>query len=203
MAKVSGIPSFYHALKGDRHIWIWQCFQVYGTTYLLFVNENIDYLSSGASFRFHPNGVLFNTPRGYKDIYSLKSNVKRSSFYTSFQRNASDANTLNSIDITLHAKKRKLLNLVFTQKSVSTSGTFINKHVDRWHELLVSSSDNDHRDWTEPINISERLDCLVFDILGDLCFGKSFEIVGRHPRSKISPFNYFMNYNNVSRVFLL
>jgi hypothetical protein len=30
LAKVTCLPSFYHAIKGDRHIWIWQCFQIYG-----------------------------------------------------------------------------------------------------------------------------------------------------------------------------
>ena len=29
-AKISSWPSFYHAVKGDRHIWIWQGFQKYG-----------------------------------------------------------------------------------------------------------------------------------------------------------------------------
>lgn len=29
-AKVSGLPSYYHALRGDRHVWIWQCHQIYG-----------------------------------------------------------------------------------------------------------------------------------------------------------------------------
>ena len=30
-AKVSGLPSYYQALKGDLHLWIWQCHQIYGT----------------------------------------------------------------------------------------------------------------------------------------------------------------------------
>jgi hypothetical protein len=29
-ARISGIPSFYHACKGDRHIWSWRQFQIYG-----------------------------------------------------------------------------------------------------------------------------------------------------------------------------
>jgi len=30
LAKISGLPSYYHAIKGDRHIWVWQCLQIYG-----------------------------------------------------------------------------------------------------------------------------------------------------------------------------
>ena len=31
-------------------------------------------------------------------------------------------------------------------------------------------------EWTEPRNMSTLAECLVFDIMGDLSFGKSFEI---------------------------
>jgi hypothetical protein len=31
-ARISSLPSFYHACKGDRHIWIWQSFQIYGAS---------------------------------------------------------------------------------------------------------------------------------------------------------------------------
>ena len=77
------------------------------------------------------------------------------------------------MDNAIHAKKRRLLNLVFTDKAVRSAGAFINKHLDRWHELLLPA---DTLDWTEARNFVDWADCLVFDILGDLCFGKSFEI---------------------------
>jgi hypothetical protein len=64
LARISISPSFYHAIKGDRHIWIWQDFQIYGDT-----------------FRAAPNLVLFNDPRAYTDIYVPRANITRSSFY--------------------------------------------------------------------------------------------------------------------------
>jgi len=30
LARISPWPNFYHAVKGDRHIWLWQNFQIYG-----------------------------------------------------------------------------------------------------------------------------------------------------------------------------
>lgn len=30
LARFSGWPSFWHTIKGDRHIWLWQLHQVYG-----------------------------------------------------------------------------------------------------------------------------------------------------------------------------
>lgn len=30
LSKISAIPNFYHATTGHRHVWIWQCHQIYG-----------------------------------------------------------------------------------------------------------------------------------------------------------------------------
>lgn len=101
----------------------------------------------GSKFRFKPDGILFNTPNADRDIYGMKSNVMRTLPYTASQRSADHASTMNAIDVELHAKKRKLLNLVFTKKSVNDAGAFIEKHVDRWNELLVHGGE---KDWSEP-----------------------------------------------------
>lgn len=119
----------------------------------------------------NPTLVLFNTPKAYRDIYNYKANVKKDKTYDAWRRHEGDANTLNITDVATHARKRKLLNTVFTDGSIRSAAAFIIKHLDRWNELTV----NGH-DWSEPIELSKWTDCLVFDILGDLCFGKSFDI---------------------------
>ena len=73
----------------------------------------------------------------------------------------------------VHARRRRILNSVFSEKAVRSAESFIIKHVDRWCELL--EEDITH-EWTEPRNMSTLAECLVFDIMGDLSFGKSFEI---------------------------
>ncbi|KXX76590.1 Versicolorin B desaturase [Madurella mycetomatis] len=158
-ARASGIPSWWHALRGKRHIWLWQQFQIYGN-----------------KIRPAPDTVLFCSPRAYADIYSMKSNVRRSHFYTAFQRNSHEKTTLNTIDIAEHAKKRKLLNMAFTDKTTRAVSSFIAKHVDRWNELLLTEERRKTGGWTAPVDMSEKLDTLVFDIMGDLCFGRSFDI---------------------------
>ncbi|KUJ12540.1 benzoate 4-monooxygenase cytochrome P450 [Mollisia scopiformis] len=155
-AKVSGIPSFYHALTGHRHVWIWQCHQIYGDV-----------------FRFQPNGIMVNSPTGYQSIYGTKANVKKGKFYEVFPRNKHSRNTLNTVDRVIHAHKRRVLNAVFSETALRSAETFIISHVDRWVELLVE--DNEPEVWTEPKDISPLINWLFFDILGDLCFGRSFE----------------------------
>lgn len=127
--------------------------------------------SKGSKFRAKPTLVLFNTPRAFRDIYSYKANVKKDESYVAWRRNDGDANTLTTTDVAAHARKRKLLNIVFSDNSVRSAAAFIIKNLDRWNELSINGDD-----WSEPIDLSKWTDCLIFDILGDLCFGKSFDI---------------------------
>jgi cytochrome P450 len=156
LARISILPSFFHACKGDRHIWIWQNFELYGDT-----------------FRAAPNLVLFNTPRAYADIYAARANLARSGFYRAWKRDKQDVNTINSTEPAVHAKKRRTLNLAFTERSLKAAGPFMAAHIDRWIELLSSDSEV-NGGWSVPHNMSGQLDALVFDILGDLCFGTNF-----------------------------
>lgn len=120
-----------------------------------------------------PSAVVFQSPQAFRDIYGTKSNVQRSKSYEVWQRNKMDVNTVNTSDVALHHKKRRILNLVLNEKSVRAAGLFIQKHVDRWDELLL---DGDGNDWSQPKNLAEWSDYLVFDILCDLCFGRSLNI---------------------------
>jgi len=181
-SRISSLPSFYHACKGDRHIWLWQQFQFYGSR-----------------VRTAPDLVVFNSPNAYNTIYNYKANVKRSKFYDAWSRDVDDINTLMTSDMELHARKRRLLNLAFTDRSVKASGPFMAKHIDRWNELLISGQDNkEHDNWSESHDISTRANYLVFDLLGDLCFGADFQTKepGENKTKDIpDAFDVFLKFN--------
>ncbi|KAG9237994.1 benzoate 4-monooxygenase cytochrome P450 [Amylocarpus encephaloides] len=155
-AKISSWPNFYHSLTGYRHIWIWQCHQIYGET-----------------FRYKPNGLLFDSPRAFRTIHGAKANVKRAKFYEFWSRNSKDVHTLSTVDPGVHARKRKVLNQAFSAQAIRSAEGFVVKHIDRWCELLIQ--DNDGEQWTEPQNLAHLVDHLTFDIMGDLSFGRSMD----------------------------
>lgn len=64
-SRISSIPSFFHACKGDRHIWSWQQFEIYGD-----------------KFRAGPSVILFRSPEAYNTIYNYKANAKKAKFYS-------------------------------------------------------------------------------------------------------------------------
>ncbi|CAI6339907.1 unnamed protein product [Periconia digitata] len=182
LCRISSLPSFYHAVKRDRHIWLWQQFQIYG-----------------GKIRAAPNIVLFNSPSAYNSIFSHKANVKRSKFYDAWSRNAEDVNTLQTSSVEIHARRRRLLNLVFTDHSIKAASAFIVGHVDRCHDILVNSKGNENGDWSQPQDISPVFMYLVFDIMMDLSFGATMNTKepGENPFKKVPlAFDSFVTFNN-------
>jgi cytochrome P450 len=156
--RASGIPSWYHSFRGDRHIWLWQQFEMHGDT-----------------IRAEPNLIVYRDPKAYSDIYGVKANVQRSRFYLSWKRQENAANTMTSVDYHEHAWRRKILNQAFTENMVRTTSEFMIQHIERWNELMLDEcADGD--EWSATINLADRLDMLIFDIMGDLVFGTDFKI---------------------------
>ncbi|KAL3469698.1 cytochrome P450 [Aspergillus californicus] len=154
-ARISALPDFYWSLTGNRHLWISRNHEIYGDT-----------------IRYRPDGLLFRTPQAYRDIFNTKANVKRSMFYDIMTRNSHDQSTLTGTDPVHHAQKRRVLNTVFSEKSLRAMEPLVDKHVARWCELLV---DGDGMEWSAPRTMSDACDHLVLDVLCDLCFGRSVE----------------------------
>ena len=78
------------------------------------------------------------------------------------------------MDKAIHARKRRVLNSAFSEKSLRSAEAFVIKHVDRWNEILLEN--NDGKEWSKGQNMSELVDYLSFDIMGDLSFGKSLDV---------------------------
>ncbi|CAG8973607.1 hypothetical protein HYALB_00009759 [Hymenoscyphus albidus] len=168
LAGASGLPSWYYAMRGDRHIWLLKLFETYGS-----------------KIRVAPNTVVFRDSAAYKDIYAHKANVQKAPFYEAWQKDKHDVNTFTTREKSEHAHARKLLNQCFNEKSLLASQSFMTKHVDRWNELMIAGVDDG--EWSEPMDFTELTDGLVFDIMGDLCFGADFNLKepGENPLKSI------------------
>jgi hypothetical protein len=85
---------------------------------------------SGYIFRYQPNGLLVKLPSGYRDIYNSKANVKKSSFFEFWKRHAHDINLANTTDLSIRARRRRALSIVFSEQVIRSAENVI-KHVDR------------------------------------------------------------------------
>lgn len=136
------------------------------------ISRILTYSLLGETFRYHPNGVFMNSPSAFHEIFNNKANTRKTMWYHGLATGPANDSTITATDKAIHAKKRRILNSVFSEKAIRSAETFIIKHVDRWDELLLGGHG---KDWGEPMDMSDMTDYLVFDVLGDLAFGRSFE----------------------------
>lgn len=131
----------------------------------------------GPTFRYAPNSVLVNTPNGFRSIYGPKGNVKKGVSYLVWPRNVDALTTLNAVDTEVHARKRRVLNSSFSDKALRSAEAFVLSNTDRWCELIDEQAAPSSGDaWSASLNMTDWINYLVFDILGDLCFGKQFNM---------------------------
>lgn len=157
-ARVTVFPSWWHTRTGDRHIWLYQLQEKYGP-----------------EFRYRPDGVVLNTPAAFKKIFGPKGNVKKAVYYEVWPRNEHTINTWSSTTVSVHARKRRVLNYAFSEAALRDAEVFLHQNIDRWLELLGQQAPKDG-EWTTSVNMCDWMNWLVFDILGDLCFGKNFNM---------------------------
>lgn len=137
----------------------------------------------GTTFRYRPDAVLINTPTGYRTIFGPKGNVRKSDYYRVWPKSSGVSNTWNATDVHTHAPKRRVLNHAFSEKALRSAEPFVQSNTDRWCELIADRipSGDGEQPWSTSLNMAHEINHLVFDILGDLCFGKSFEM--KEPKS--------------------
>jgi cytochrome P450 len=158
LAKLTDAYQLYHAYKGDRHLEFWRLHQRYGP-----------------AVRFSPNGVCFDSATALKDVYGFKSNVRKAEFYDAFAHPV--ANTHNTRDRTLHARKRRVMSQAFGDTAMKGVERYILHNVRAFCEQIGGGASDDNKGWTTPKNMSDWCSYLAMDILGDLCFGKAFHMI--------------------------
>ena len=168
LSKISGWPSYLQTLRGNRHVWVLGCHQKYGEV-----------------FRAAPNHLLFDSGEAYEDIYGHRANVQKGDYYMTWSRYEGHINTWMCQEKSEHARRRRTMRAAFAENALRSYEPFIAKHVDEW--LGVVSRDETRSGWTRPVDVSHEVDYLVFDILGELCFGRSFgtKMPGPQPLKKI------------------
>jgi cytochrome P450 len=155
----------------------------------------------GNTCRIQPNEIVFNSPSAFRSIYGNKGNVRKGDTYKVWQRDMNLTSTLTETNQTVHARKKRLLAFAFTDKALHTAETFIIQHVDRWCDLLAKIDEGGNTQ-----NLADLANYLVFDIMCDLAFGKSFDTkeLGEENQLKRMP-RIFDNYTSfmykVSRFF--
>lgn len=126
--------------------------------------------------RFGPNAVSFNSSAALKDVYGFRTNVRKAEFYDAFAHPV--ANTHNTRDKTLHARKRRVLSQAFSDSAMRGIERYILQNVRAFCDQIgVQDGGDEKKGWTAPRVMSDWCNYLAMDILGDLSYGKAFHML--------------------------
>ncbi|KAF2117998.1 benzoate 4-monooxygenase cytochrome-like protein P450 [Lophiotrema nucula] len=161
LAKITDIHLAWYAYKGSRHLEYYRCHEKYGHV-----------------VRIGPNSLSFDTVSALKSVYGFRSNVKKADFYKAFPVNPKAVNVHSSIDKMQHARKRRVMSHAFSDQAIKSLEKYILANVRVACDLLgvqiARAEDGGEKGWKEEWNLANWCNWLVFDIMGDLVFGKAF-----------------------------
>lgn len=149
----------YHAFRGDRHLAIFELHKKYGTV-----------------VRIGPHHISINSANALGPIYGHDANAQKSVNYKSFYGN----NLLTAIDKKVYGRKKRVMLSAFSDQALRSMETHVLSAIRDWCSALGMNDDEGGKavrvgEWTAPKDMALWSTCVVFDILGEVCFGRSFE----------------------------
>lgn len=137
--------------------------------------------------RFGPNNLSFNSSTALKKIYGFDGSVKKSQFYSVFPATKGAISTHSAIDKTAHARKRRVLSHAFSDQAIKGMEKHVLSNIRVFTNGIRATvgSLGEKKDWGAAQNISNWCNYLTFDIMGDLCFGKAFDMLEK-PESRFA-----------------
>ncbi|CZT19858.1 related to cytochrome P450 67 [Ramularia collo-cygni] len=169
LGRLTRLYDVYHAYIGDKHILFYHLHKQYGTI-----------------VRFSPNSLSINDPAALKVIYAHGANVQKSEFYKCFRAAPQAISTLLATERQHHARKRRIMGQAFADSALRGFEQYVVGHVedlvDRIGEATKqasSSTSGEKQGWSLPMDMASWSNWLVFDIMGDLVFGRSFNTLKR------------------------
>ncbi|KAH6639969.1 cytochrome P450-like protein [Truncatella angustata] len=157
--------SVIRSATGDRHIHFLELHKKYGP----FV-------------RFGPNRISVNTAEGLSKIYGIKANTQKSTYYHVFNDVFKGDSSLTTIDHDLHTIKKRVVSSALSDSSVRAMEDIVLRNIRKFVQHLGESPSihfTEEEGWSSPKNMTDWADYLSFDIMGDICFSGSFQMLDK------------------------
>ncbi|PUU77174.1 cytochrome P450 [Tuber borchii] len=155
LAKITDWYTVYYAYRGDRHLALYRAHEKYGPV-----------------IRFAPNLISFNSASSLKTIYGhtpLSRSLQKSQFYSAFPAVKGVHNTHNAISKAEHGRKRRVLSAAFSDTALKSVEDLVLNNIN-----VFSGKVNDAVKRGVGVDMGDLFSWLTFDVMGELCFGKSF-----------------------------
>ena len=120
-----------------------------------------------------------------KAIYGPKCNVQKSKFYNVFNHFFSDPSTTSIINKEQHSRKRRILAKGLSERSLKEMEQPLISATQNLFRHLSTGKVNEQerpqasKGWSSPQDMALWFNYIAFDLMGEYCFGKSFDMVDK------------------------
>jgi cytochrome P450 len=131
----------------------------------------------GPIVRIAPNEISFSTPQSFKDIYGPATKSKKLFRKSELFYDIEIPNIAYERDPEKHVAKHRMFASQFSARALRDQEYLIHQHVDFFIQQIVKWSEKAAAEGKGGINVTETMEWLTFDIMGELTFGESFDAV--------------------------
>ncbi|RAL10282.1 cytochrome P450 [Aspergillus homomorphus CBS 101889] len=127
----------------------------------------------GAIVRIAPNELIINDARSLKTIYGFNSGFTKTDFYLPFRSPfARYPDHFSAIDEQLHAKRRRIVNQMYSMTKVLQAEKYVDNCMDhlleKFEELAQQGATIDFYQWAR---------MYAYDVVGEFFFGRPFGLL--------------------------
>jgi cytochrome P450 len=133
----------------------------------------------GTQVRIAPNFVSVNSVAGLHDIYGHGKKIRKAEFYSAFPAIKGVWNTHKTIDKGIHGRKRRVLSQAFSDTALKGMESVMLLYIRQLCSILArQGKEGKNEKW----NMADWFSYLSYDVIGELCFGKSYKLRYAHQR---------------------
>lgn len=120
-----------------------------------------------------------NSNIALRDIYHVRANCQKSQFFTVFSHFFKVQMVMTTIDHKEHAFKRRIAAEALTAKAMKEMEPAVTRNINTFVDKMLDdpSSKNEKKEWNSARNMSEWCGWLVNDIMGDITFHRSWNML--------------------------
>ncbi|KAB2573625.1 Cytochrome P450 monooxygenase rdc4 [Lasiodiplodia theobromae] len=165
-------PGPKHAAATDLVYWYHWCT---GSVHTYIEDVHAQY---GEIVRITPYRLSFIDPQAWKDIYGHKTAAKKGHLHKEPNFYQPDYNGRDSVltkkDDHEHSRVRKIFTNAFSDRALKAQEPILKQYIDKFIDIIRHSAVEKPG---TPIDTVKLLNCLTFDVIGDLAFGESLGLL--------------------------
>jgi cytochrome P450 len=128
--------------------------------------------------RYGPNRLSINSNTALHDIYEVKANVQKSSYYSVFSHFFKVPMSMTTIDLKKHAFKRRIDHQAMSQSAIKGMEDLVLKNVRIFCDKLIDEGEPANKDgWYTQRDMSAWTGYVTSDTMGDVTFNRNWNVL--------------------------